>query len=95
MLFALVFELNFVFPMQNKEAEKQVKFFQSCVAAAFAERDQALMEVIISKSSLAILWVYNGLHYPTNSSSRECNLLCFFFNSLKRLRNKRKLCRRN
>ncbi|XP_038976387.1 myosin-10 isoform X1 [Phoenix dactylifera] len=29
---------------KNKEAEKQVKFFQSCVAAAFAERDQALME---------------------------------------------------
>ncbi|KAF3323326.1 myosin-2 heavy chain [Carex littledalei] len=30
--------------LKNKEAEKQVKFFQSCVAAAFTERDQALME---------------------------------------------------
>ncbi|XP_073104255.1 uncharacterized protein [Elaeis guineensis] len=30
--------------LKNKEAEKQVKFFQSCVASAFAERDQALME---------------------------------------------------
>ncbi|KAJ4815367.1 myosin heavy chain-like protein [Rhynchospora pubera] len=29
---------------KNKEADRQVKFFQNCVAAAFAERDQALME---------------------------------------------------
>lgn len=28
------------------EAEKQVKFFQGCVAAAFSERDNAIMEVI-------------------------------------------------
>ncbi|KAJ0973688.1 hypothetical protein J5N97_015653 [Dioscorea zingiberensis] len=30
--------------LKNKEAEKQLKFFQSSVAAVFAERDQALME---------------------------------------------------
>ncbi|KAJ3673151.1 hypothetical protein LUZ60_006525 [Juncus effusus] len=30
--------------VKNKEADKQVKFFQNCVAAAFAERDQSLME---------------------------------------------------
>ncbi|CAN1174975.1 hypothetical protein LINPERHAP1_LOCUS3562 [Linum perenne] len=29
---------------KNIEAEKQVKFFQGCVAAAFAERDQAILE---------------------------------------------------
>ncbi|CAN0910258.1 hypothetical protein LINGRAHAP2_LOCUS26196 [Linum grandiflorum] len=29
---------------KNIEAEKQVKFFQGCVAAAFAERDQAVLE---------------------------------------------------
>ncbi|KAL3538793.1 hypothetical protein ACH5RR_002159 [Cinchona calisaya] len=29
---------------KNIEAEKQLKFFQSCVAAAFAERDNAIME---------------------------------------------------
>ncbi|KAG6789708.1 hypothetical protein POTOM_005827 [Populus tomentosa] len=29
---------------QNMEAEKQVKFFQGCVAAAFAERDNSIME---------------------------------------------------
>lgn len=30
------------------EAEKQVKFFQGCVAAAFAERDNAIMEVVLT-----------------------------------------------
>ncbi|XP_074333037.1 uncharacterized protein LOC141670883 isoform X6 [Apium graveolens] len=29
----------------NMEAENQVKFFQKCVAAAFAERDQSIIEV--------------------------------------------------
>ncbi|XP_057991054.1 uncharacterized protein LOC110648455 isoform X2 [Hevea brasiliensis] len=29
---------------KNMEAEKQVKFFQGCVASAFAERDHAIME---------------------------------------------------
>lgn len=29
---------------KNMEMEKQVKFFQGCVAAAFAERDQSIME---------------------------------------------------
>lgn len=29
------------------EAEKQVKFFQGCVGAAFAERDHAIIEVTI------------------------------------------------
>ena len=31
--------------MQNKELEKQVRFFQSSVAQAFAERDNSLMKV--------------------------------------------------
>ncbi|XP_074333033.1 uncharacterized protein LOC141670883 isoform X2 [Apium graveolens] len=30
---------------KNMEAENQVKFFQKCVAAAFAERDQSIIEV--------------------------------------------------
>ncbi|XP_002532426.2 protein Hook homolog 3 isoform X1 [Ricinus communis] len=29
---------------KNKEAEKQLKFFQGCVASAFAERDNSIME---------------------------------------------------
>lgn len=36
----------FIFFFQNMEAEKQVKFFQGCVAAAFAERDHSIMEVV-------------------------------------------------
>lgn len=39
-----LFDISF----QNLEAEKQVKFFQGCVAAAFAERDNSVMEVIIA-----------------------------------------------
>ncbi|XP_028084167.1 uncharacterized protein LOC114285316 isoform X2 [Camellia sinensis] len=30
---------------KNMEAKKQVKFFQGCVASAFAERDHSIMEV--------------------------------------------------
>ncbi|KAJ8769025.1 hypothetical protein K2173_024021 [Erythroxylum novogranatense] len=36
---------------KNMEAEKQVKFFQSCVAAAFAERDQSIMEAEKAKEN--------------------------------------------
>lgn len=45
-VFFLFFFLSFFFLLQNVEAEKQVKFFQGCVASAFAERDHAIMEVI-------------------------------------------------
>ncbi|KAJ8529998.1 hypothetical protein K7X08_036833 [Anisodus acutangulus] len=34
---------------KNIEAEKQLKFFQGCVAAAFAERDHAVMEAETAK----------------------------------------------
>ncbi|KAF5183154.1 myosin heavy chain-like protein [Thalictrum thalictroides] len=37
-------DLHSVEVSKNMEAEKQLKFFQGCVAAAFAERDNALME---------------------------------------------------
>ncbi|KAF9621170.1 hypothetical protein IFM89_016664 [Coptis chinensis] len=37
-------DLHTVEVSKNMEAEKQLKFFQGCVAAAFAERDNALME---------------------------------------------------
>lgn len=33
------------FRFQNLEAEKQVRFFQGSVAAAFSERDKSVMEV--------------------------------------------------
>ncbi|XVF10675.1 hypothetical protein REPUB_Repub07fG0202900 [Reevesia pubescens] len=34
----------FLFHFLNVEAEKQVKFFQGCVASVFAERDHSIME---------------------------------------------------
>ncbi|KAL6209957.1 hypothetical protein ACLB2K_020895 [Fragaria x ananassa] len=37
-------ELSEAYRIKNLEAEKQLKFFQGCVAAAFAERDQSIME---------------------------------------------------
>ncbi|KAK1299639.1 hypothetical protein QJS10_CPB13g00544 [Acorus calamus] len=37
-------DLHSVEVSKNMEAEKQIKFFQGCVAAAFSERDQAIME---------------------------------------------------
>jgi hypothetical protein len=37
---------NPVTPMQTKELEQQVRFFQSSVAKAFAERDNSLLEVL-------------------------------------------------
>ncbi|XP_011002132.1 PREDICTED: myosin-3 isoform X2 [Populus euphratica] len=37
-------ELHQAEAAKNMEAEKQVKFFQGCVAAAFAERDTSIME---------------------------------------------------
>lgn len=47
------FMVCFIFLFQNKEAEKQLKFFRDCVAAAFAERDHSIMEVIIVMISLS------------------------------------------
>ena len=42
--------IRFIFLLQNMEAEKQLKFFQGCVAAAFAERDHSIMEVMTDHS---------------------------------------------
>lgn len=44
-LSCLIFFFPVFFILKNLEAEKQVKFFQGCVAAAFAERDNSIMEV--------------------------------------------------
>jgi hypothetical protein len=46
-MYILVIDMAFpVITMQNKDLEKQVRFFQSSVAQAFAERDSSLMEVL-------------------------------------------------
>lgn len=52
-IFIILFNLFFFF-LQNLEAEKQLKFFQGCVAAAFAERDTSMMEV---KIAMFHVWV--------------------------------------
>ncbi|KAI4375941.1 hypothetical protein MLD38_013753 [Melastoma candidum] len=41
---------------KNLEAEKQLKFFQGCVAAAFAERDQSIMEAEKAKEKEDIMF---------------------------------------
>lgn len=46
LLFDLILTQFFNIFFQNVEAEKQLKFFQGCVAAAFAERDNSIMEVM-------------------------------------------------
>nr|XP_016476112.1 PREDICTED: liprin-alpha-2-like isoform X1 [Nicotiana tabacum]XP_016476113.1 PREDICTED: liprin-alpha-2-like isoform X1 [Nicotiana tabacum]XP_016476115.1 PREDICTED: liprin-alpha-2-like isoform X1 [Nicotiana tabacum] len=45
---------------KNIEAEKQLKFFQGCVAAAFAERDHAVMEAEKAKEKEEL--VSRGFH---------------------------------
>ncbi|KAL0384308.1 UNVERIFIED_CONTAM: Telomere repeat-binding factor 1 [Sesamum radiatum] len=41
--------------LKNVEAEKQLKFFQGCVAAAFAERDNAIMEAEKAKEKVELM----------------------------------------
>ncbi|KAK6159197.1 hypothetical protein DH2020_006511 [Rehmannia glutinosa] len=40
---------------KNVEAEKQLKFFQGCVAAAFAERDNAVLEAEKAKEKVELM----------------------------------------
>ncbi|KAL6545891.1 hypothetical protein OROGR_009765 [Orobanche gracilis] len=40
---------------KNVEAEKQLKFFQGCVAAAFAERDNAILEAEKAKEKVQLM----------------------------------------
>ena len=49
--------------MQTKELEQQVKFFQSSVAKAFAERDNSLLEVfLILLVSQLCIYRYNAIY---------------------------------
>ena len=49
--------------MQNKDLEKQVRFFQSSVAQAFAERDNSLLEVLFGLLPKSILYVKSLMLY--------------------------------
>ncbi|KAF5448281.1 hypothetical protein F2P56_028835 [Juglans regia] len=48
-------ELHGMEVSKNMEAEKQVKFFQGCVASAFAERDHSIMEAEKAKEKEEIM----------------------------------------
>ncbi|XP_062176354.1 uncharacterized protein LOC133881440 isoform X2 [Alnus glutinosa] len=48
-------ELHGIEVSKNMEAEKQVKFFHGCVAAAFAERDHSIMEAEKAKEKEEIM----------------------------------------
>ncbi|KAL4354006.1 hypothetical protein GQ457_06G003010 [Hibiscus cannabinus] len=59
---------------KNVEAEKQVKFFQGCVAAAFAERDHAILEAEKAKENEELMaQKYN--EFQTRLEELESNCL--------------------
>ncbi|KAF6173078.1 hypothetical protein GIB67_009998 [Kingdonia uniflora] len=61
---------------KNIEAEKQVKFFQGCVAAAFSERDHSLMEAEKAKEKEeAISYKLNDLQKRHVTSKNLLSLL--------------------
>ncbi|KAM6558322.1 hypothetical protein CsatA_027561 [Cannabis sativa] len=59
---------------KNIEAEKQVKFFQSCVATAFAERDNAIMEAEKAKENEEFMSKkFNDLQRRIEELTEECS----------------------
>ncbi|XP_057450330.1 uncharacterized protein LOC130741435 isoform X2 [Lotus japonicus] len=68
---------------KNTEAEKQVKFFQGCVAAAFAERDQAIIEAEKAKEKEdTISQQINGMHKRIEELTSDILKLKEFNNAL-------------
>ncbi|KAL1317070.1 hypothetical protein HN51_069188 [Arachis hypogaea] len=68
---------------KNMEAEKQVKFFQGCVAAAFAERDQAIIEAEKAKEKEEIMsQQINGIHQRIEELTSDCVKLKEFNDAL-------------
>ncbi|TXG64089.1 hypothetical protein EZV62_011083 [Acer yangbiense] len=59
--------------IMNMDAEKQVKFFQGCVAAAFAERDHAVMEAEKAKEKEEFLsQKFNDFHKRIEELTSDC-----------------------
>ncbi|KAJ1381622.1 putative myosin-2 heavy chain isoform X1 [Sesbania bispinosa] len=69
---------------KNMEAEKQVKFFQGCVAAAFAERDQAIIEAekAKEKEEETMSQQLNDIHNRVEELTSDCLKLKEFNNAL-------------
>ncbi|XP_021656301.2 uncharacterized protein LOC110646979 isoform X2 [Hevea brasiliensis] len=58
---------------KNMEAEKQVKFFQGCVASAFAERDHAIMEAEKAKEKEELMsQKFNEMEKRLEELASEC-----------------------
>ncbi|XP_028788558.1 centriolin isoform X1 [Neltuma alba] len=61
---------------KNMEAEKQVKFFHGCVAAAFAERDHAIMEAEKAKEKEeSMSQLMNPIQKRVEELTSECIIL--------------------
>ncbi|EXB41830.1 hypothetical protein L484_005056 [Morus notabilis] len=67
-------ELSEAYRIKNLEAEKQVKFFQGCVAAAFAERDNSIMEAEKAKESEELMSKqFNDLQRRIEELTADCS----------------------
>lgn len=68
---------------KNMEAEKQVKFFHGCVAAAFAERDQAIIEAEKAKEKEETMSQHiNDIHKRVEELTSDCLKLKEFNDAL-------------
>nr|XP_007157206.1 hypothetical protein PHAVU_002G051500g [Phaseolus vulgaris]ESW29200.1 hypothetical protein PHAVU_002G051500g [Phaseolus vulgaris] len=68
---------------KNMEAEKQVKFFQCCMATAFAERDQAIIESEKAKEKEeTMLQQVHGIHQRVEELTADCLKLKEFNDAL-------------
>ncbi|XP_073220788.1 uncharacterized protein [Cicer arietinum] len=69
---------------KNMEAEKQVKFFQGCVAAAFAERDHAIIEAEKAKEKEEVMsQQIDGFNKRVEELTSDCLKLKEFNDNLK------------
>ncbi|TKY71238.1 golgin subfamily B member isoform X1 [Spatholobus suberectus] len=76
-------DLHSIEVSKNMEAEKQVKFFQGCVAAAFAERDQAIIEAEKAKEKEETMsQQINGIHKRVEELTSDCLKLKEFNDAL-------------
>ncbi|KAG2375432.1 uncharacterized protein HKW66_Vig0164140 [Vigna angularis] len=65
------------------EAEKQVKFFQGCMATAFAERDQAIIEAEKAKENEETMFQQiHGFHQRVEELTADCLKLKEFNDAL-------------
>ncbi|BAU00837.1 hypothetical protein VIGAN_10247200 [Vigna angularis var. angularis] len=68
---------------KNMEAEKQVKFFQGCMATAFAERDQAIIEAEKAKENEETMFQQiHGFHQRVEELTADCLKLKEFNDAL-------------